>query len=135
MRKKLFSVIVVSIVSMMLLTACGADQASANTQGETKLSGGWSVSDKSDITEEQKAVFDKATEALCGATYTPVAYLGSQVVAGINHAFLCRTSPSVEELNSTSWWTIVYIYEDLEGKCEIIDTKDIELGISESEES
>ena len=134
MRKKVISVMVVSIISMMLLAGCGADQANASTQ-EIKLSGGWSVSEKSDITAEQKAVFDKATETICGAIYTPVSYLGSQVVAGTNHAFLCRTSPSVKELNTESWWTIVYIYEDLEGKCEIIDSKDIELGISSAEDA
>ena len=44
------------------------------------------------MTEEQKAVFDKAVEKLLGVSYEPVTYLGSQVVAGQNHCFLCKAT-------------------------------------------
>ena len=47
--------------------------------------GGWTVAESAEITEEQKAIFDKAMEKLVGVGYEPVAYLASQVVAGTNH--------------------------------------------------
>ena len=34
--------------------------------------------------------FDEAVGKLLGATYAPVAYLGSQIVNGTNHALLCE---------------------------------------------
>ena len=84
---------------------------------------------QNEITADRKAIFDNATETLTGATYTPVTYLGSQVVAGTNHAFLCKSEPSVDELKTSPTWIIVYIYQDFEGKCEIIKTEDVELNI------
>ena len=79
------------------------------------------------ITENVKKVLDKATETLTGATYTPVAYIGSQVVAGTNHAILCKSTPSVAELKDPGSFILVTVYEDLQGKCEITETKEIDL--------
>ena len=139
--KKMVSLVLVGIICVMALAACGGKKSSRiieetvdaetteSADSDKNLSGGWEVSEKTEITAELKNVFDKATETLTGAEYTPVAYLGSQVVAGTNHAFLCQEKPSVKELETTPTWTIVYIYENLDGECEIINTQAVNLGI------
>lgn len=91
--------------------------------------GGWAYAESTEITDDIKKVMEKATETLTGATYEPVAYIGSQVVAGTNHAILCKCSPSVAELNGATTYVLVYVYEDLQGKCEITETTDVVLGI------
>ena len=70
-------------------------------------------------------VVDKATEKLLGVEYEPVANIGSQVVAGTNHAVLCRITAVTPD--APSYYALVYIYEDLEGNCEVTEITDIEL--------
>ena len=91
--------------------------------------GGWAYAESTEITDAIKKVMEKATETLTGATYEPVAYIGSQVVAGTNHAILCKCSPSVADLNGATTYILVYVYEDLQGNCEITDTTDVVLSI------
>ena len=74
-------------------------------------------------TRLQLALDDYQTGTITIA-YTPVTYLGSQVVAGTNHAILCRAS----EINKGSKWVIIYIYEDLEGNASVIDVADFDFG-------
>ena len=89
--------------------------------------GGWEYAESCEITDALKKVMEKATETLTGAVYEPVAYIGSQVVAGKNHAILCKCSPSVPDLNGATTYVLVYVYEDLQGNCEITETTDIVL--------
>ena len=93
------------------------------------VSGGWSMPKDTKITEEHKKLFEKACETLTGATYTPIAFLGSQVVAGTNYRFLVKMEPSVQDLNGKATYAIVVIYEDLKGNASITETKesDVEL--------
>ena len=91
--------------------------------------GGWSYAESTEITEDMKKVMDKATETLTGATYEPVAYIGSQVVAGTNHAILCKVVPSVPAADAKAEYVLVYVYEDLQGNCQITETTNIELNV------
>ena len=75
-------IIVILLAALLTISAAAAENG--------PLAGGWTPSADPAVTEELKAVFDKGTETLTGVGYTPVAYLGSQVVAGKNHAFLCQ---------------------------------------------
>ncbi len=93
------------------------------------VTGGWAYTIDPTITPDIEKVMETATETLTGATYEPVAYIGSQVVAGYNHAILCKSAPSVEELGGATNYVLVYVYEDLDGGCEITSTTDIDLGI------
>lgn len=84
------------------------------------LSGGWEVnSGSTSISKNSKAraAFKKATAELEGMTYSPIAVLGTQVVAGTNYAILCKATPvypdAIPEI------TIMYIYEGTDGKVEI----------------
>ena len=91
--------------------------------------GGWDLSSSEyslDKHEDAKKALDKALEGLTGADYEPVAYLGSQVVAGTNYCILCKITPVVP--NAEPSYSLVYVYEDLDGKCEITSYQDIEIG-------
>ena len=95
------------------------------------LSGGWTPSADPTITDELKSIFEAGTDTLTGIAYVPVAYLGSQVVAGTNHAFLCQTTsayPGVEGLESKPGYAMVYLYEDLSGNVSILSIADFDVG-------
>lgn len=87
------------------------------------VDGGWGVASDPAITDEIRALFDKALDGLVGVHYIPVAYLGSQVVAGYNHAILCQAT--IVYPGATPRWVIVYLYEDLEGGVTITDIADL----------
>ena len=94
-----------------------------------QLPGGWENAEDYKITDEVKKIIEKASATLTGATYEPVAYIGSQVVSGKNHYILCKMTPSVKELNGAVSYVFITVYENLEGKCEITNTTDYKLGI------
>lgn len=56
---------------------------------DKKKFGGWVIKVSTQLTDEEKEIFD-VLKKLIGATYTPIAHLGTQVVNGINHAFLAE---------------------------------------------
>ena len=91
--------------------------------------GGWAYAESAEITDAIKKVMEKATETLTGATYEPVAYVGSQVVAGTNHAILCKCVPSVPSADNSANYVLVYVYEDLQGNCQITETTDVKISI------
>ena len=90
------------------------------------LAGGWEASVSTEVTAELSEVFEKAQEGYTGENYSPVAYLGSQLVSGTNHAFLCKT-------DSDSYWSIVYVYENLDGVCEITNAYILDIAASNYE--
>ena len=78
--------------------------------------GGWryySENSPAELPEDLQAAFDGALEGLLGANYTPIAYIGSQVVAGLNHAFLCSAAPVTE--NPTTELVVIKVYAALDG--------------------
>ena len=79
--------------------------------------GGWDCSVDPAVTPELQAVFADAMNGLTGVDYTPEAYLGSQVVAGTNHCFLCRSQTVYP--NASPYYTLVYVYEDLNGEADL----------------
>ena len=54
--------------------------------------------------------------------YTPVSLLATQVVAGKNYCILCQVKPKDA---TEQKWTLVYIYADLQGNAEIMNTYDL----------
>lgn len=104
----------------------GDEVAEENTE---ILSGGWQTPEQITeirIPEDAKAVFEKAVEGFTGNELTPMALLGTQVVAGTNYAFLCRsklvTAEPVESIQ------VVIVYEDLEGNATITGIKTVDVG-------
>ena len=87
------------------------------------LAGGWSAAEDFTVTEDQKAVFDKAMEEPVGVNYTPIACLGTQVVAGTNYCFLTQATVVVPD--ATPSYKLVFIYRDLEGNASVMNIADL----------
>ncbi len=116
-----------TIAFLAALTLCLTLCMTAVSAGETL--GGWEMpsAEGEPLTEEAQAAFDKAMETLVGAAYAPVALLATQVVAGTNYCILCRTTPVVP--NAKPYWTLVYIYADLEGNAKIMNIHELDIGL------
>jgi|GEM_PF-2065975 len=93
------------------------------------LSGGWEVMEDSAVTEQAQAIFDLAMPDNDRMDYEAVALLATQVVAGKNYCFLCRTS--IRDSDEMPTYQLVYIWQDLMGDAHILEVKDIEFGLSE----
>ncbi|MBR3333477.1 MAG: hypothetical protein IKG23_04245 [Clostridia bacterium] len=115
------------IAFLTALTLCLTLCMTAVSAGETL--GGWEIpsAEGEPLTEEAQAAFDKAMGKLVGAAYAPVALLATQVVAGTNYCILCRMTPVVP--NPKPQWTLVYIYEDLEGNAKIMNIHELDIGL------
>ena len=98
------------------------DYFDAETASDILL-GGWEDVDSPVITEEMAALVEKASANLTGAKYTPVAYLGRQVVSGTNYLILCRTVSTVDP-DAVETYMFVTVYEDLEGGAQITNVID-----------
>ena len=92
------------------------------------LAGGWAVSEDPAITPEIEQMLwtalDSYQTGTIAVSYTPIAYLGSQVVAGTNHAILCRAS----EINKGTSWVIIYLYEDLQRNVTVMNIANFDFG-------
>ena len=127
MKKVLSIIICLSLIatSVIAFAACSkqnkerGNENTSNTESGDVIDGGWAKADSPVITDDFKKVFDKAVSELDGVDYVPIAYLASQVVAGTNHCVLCKATPVVPDAKTT--YSIVYIYEDLEGNAEITE--------------
>lgn len=89
--------------------------------------GGWTLSENigENITDEEREIFNKALEGLTGVGYSPIAVLGTQVVAGMNYAFLCTATPVVP--NPVKKLAVISVYKDLDGNATINEIKDFSL--------
>ena len=95
---------------------------------DAPMVGGYTVNTETvpgEIPEEAKTAFDLALADMAGAFFEPVAYLGSQVVAGLNYNFLCRVSAVVP--NAVPTYAIVTIYAALDGTAMIKEVKGLDL--------
>lgn len=149
MKNRVLNKMMVTAVAVMMagsLAACGADatseakdtDAAILATGETADSasatdgtdetftdfadvmvGGYSLPDSPVITEDIRKICDKAFEELEGVRYTPIALLGTQVVAGTNYQVLCAAEVAVPDAETE--YAVVTIYEDLEGNVEVTD--------------
>ncbi len=88
------------------------------------LSGGWGENSTAEMTGDAQKAFDKATETLTGAQYTPRALLSMQVVAGMNYMILCKAESSVTELDGAPYYTVIEIFANLDDGAEITNTYD-----------
>ena len=109
------------ITILLALILCAGAVAAA----EAPAAGGWSLpaAEPQPLPEDAQAAFDRAMEGLDGANYTPVALLGTQVVAGTNYCLLCQVTPVTP--NPEPVWALVYIYADLQGNAEILNVYEL----------
>ena len=90
-----------------------------NIADDEEITGGWMQPDSPEMTDEVNEAFTKAAKDLEGASYTPLAYLSSQVVAGTNYCIFCEKQDS--SADAEKQYVFVYIYEDLNGNAEMTD--------------
>lgn len=136
--KKIIALMITGIM-IFALAACSSQKETEvvitekDEEEETQLDGGWSRAESPEITDEVRELLNKATEGYDGPAYTPIAYIGSQVVAGTNHKILCGVTPVVPDAVTT--YAIVVLYEDLNGNVEMIDYMDSEAEVEELPDS
>ena len=101
----------------------------AGTAVGTKTVGGWKIADDPTITEDIEQMLSKALEGYptgkANVTFTPVTYLGSQVVAGTNHAILCKATAD----NGGTAWVIVFLYQDLKENVSVMNIADFDFSL------
>ena len=125
MKKKIVIYMGIAILSFVLYGCKRQISAAEETPAPEKLLGGWKITDHDaeELPEDAQRAFDKAKDKLTDGEYTPVSLLATQLVAGTNYCILCQVTPSDAE--SEQKWTLVYIYADLQGNAEIMNTYDL----------
>ena len=103
-------------------------ETSANETDANPIVGGWELigDGSAELPEEAAKAFKTVTEKLLSATYQPIAYLGSQVVAGMNYAILCTRT--LVTANPVTDFAVLTVYVDLEGNAELLNIADFNLG-------
>ena len=100
-----------------------AEPAKVEAEPAVTAAGGWTPAADYEVTEERKAIFDKGMAALLGVDYEPLAYLGSQVVAGTNHVFLVKGTKVVPDQPVS--YALAYLYQDLQGNVKLMNVADL----------
>lgn len=106
--KKIMS-IVLTVLLLLALTACGGQKQEAQTLG------GWTLTEDAALTQEAKDALEGALEGLVGVNYTPVALLGTQLVSGTNHVVLCKG------------WSLCFVSADTQGKTEVVKSVPLDI--------
>ena len=122
--------LIVLLAGLLMLTAVACKKEAEKpveepveaAQAET-MTGGWTPAADYTVTEARKAIFDKGMAILVGVDYTPVAYLGSQVVAGTNHVSLVKGTMVVPAQPVS--YALAYFYEDLQGNVKLMNVADL----------
>ena len=111
--------IMIVLLTLLVVMSTATRQASA----DEPLAGGWTPAADYTVTEDLQAIFDKGMEMLLGVDYVPLAYLGSQVVAGTNHVFLVKGTVVVP--NAPVSYGLAYFYQDLQGNVTLMTLADL----------
>ena len=134
--KKTISLILAVLMMALIGTALAEEATQTDLQPapapaaprreQPQLLGGWTPAQDPTVTEDVKTLLDKATYQIPDLVLYPVAYLGSQVVAGTNHAILCQVRSDNPE--DQPYFVIVYLYEDLQGNVSLINIGELDVG-------
>ena len=118
------------VQSIMLSESLDKGAVQFGTVSGDELVGSWSVDGESvskgigDISDDIKVAIDEALKSKVSVTYEPIMIMGSQVVSGTNYAVLCKNETSSE-------WTIVYVYKNLDGKGTLMNVATFDLEVFE----
>ena len=119
------------LCTLLALTLLTVSFVPALAEEPTMKLGGWisNTGNPAEIPQEVLDAFHKAIEGLEGCTYEPIALLASQVVAGMNYCLLCRLTVVYPDAQPT--YALVYVYQNIEGACELARVEDITFSIQE----
>ena len=98
--------------------------AGTDAPAEEAPDGGWYVPEEASgetLPEDAAAAFEKAAASYKEASLEPLALLGTQVVAGMNYAILCKALPAEE--GAEAQIRIITVYKDLKDKAKITDSR------------
>lgn len=128
--KKLISLFLALMMAILAIPALAEDAQDPDMAFDPDIDPDFLVSaweswtgDPLEIPDDVKAAFDKTMEGLVGCTYEPIAILGSQVVSGMNYCLLCKTT--IVTPDAPVSYTLVNIYEALDGTAEILSIQDV----------
>ena len=127
--KKLFAFLLVLCISLGFSMSVPAE----GTENMAPMLGGWQATSDETVTEETRALLNKAFDGIDGEAIKPIAVLGTQIVAGTNTCVLCRITPSVTE--AVPYYVLIYIYEDLQGNVQLLQIQELELGVAYEDDS
>ena len=113
--KKLLAVLL-ALSMLVCFTACGDEEDYELTMENWDYSGAVGVG----VPDEVMKAFE-SVEKPDDVSYTPIAYLGSQVVAGTNYALLCKGVSSASDSEVSMY--IVIVFSGLQGETEIISAE------------
>ena len=88
----------------------------------TAESGSWEKSESPEIDHDAQAALANAEKTVEGVSFKPIAFLGSQVVSGMNFRLLCEVT--YNDGSVEPFFAIVHVYEDLEGNASISEVFD-----------
>ena len=131
--KKMFSLCLATVlaVSMAAGSAVQAFAASPNAMDaapaavteENCISGSWKRAEDPELTDQVRAMFDKAFAGLEGVSYTPYALLATRTTAaGRQYRVLCKATgvyPGAEEV-----YVVVILQRSWLGRAEIVEIGD-----------
>ena len=111
----------ITITAMLITSLCGCVSNSAEASAlestssinDIKPIGGYTTPQSPKITDELKEICAKALSSRTDMSYTPIALIRTQVVAGTNYIILFNCKHLID--NSVDTYSIGYIYEDLNG--------------------
>lgn len=91
------SKIIILLMLILSLISCSKKSDNNNLKENVKTEvkvGAWDINPKqaNSIDDNIKDVFSIAAKQLLGVKRELMLYLGSQVVNGVNHAFICRST-------------------------------------------
>lgn len=118
-----------SITEDTLFDLSAVAGVSASTSIEPDAEGAYETNTEftaEDIPEDASSSLEKALDGLTGADYQAAALLGTQVTSGTNYAMLCLVTPVVPDGEAYSTWSVVTVYQSLDGTCEITSVYDID---------
>ncbi|HAK0820326.1 TPA: hypothetical protein H1P87_003999 [Salmonella enterica] len=85
------------------------------------MTGAWKINENMkpcELPEDAATVFTDATKSFVGAKYSPVLYVGKQIVSGCNYMFICKQVLSTEHKDTHV--VKMFIYKPAAGKAEIL---------------
>ena len=70
-----------------------SDPTDPASQGQNgTAAGGWTVAENAEVTADHKKIVEDAASQIEGFSYEPVRLIATQVVAGTNYCFLCKST-------------------------------------------
>ena len=127
--KNIIKTLVAGAAIVVALAGCGGGASIPEldvTLGA--VDGGWNLPEEvvSTLSDEEAAIFADAMEGFTGVGYEPSAVVATQLVSGMNRAYLCKGTLVTPDGGES--WYIVTVYTDLQGVSTIKDIKEFNIG-------